>query len=63
LGVGGWVRNLQDGRVEAMAEGEKSKVEELLRFCRVGPPGARVVNVDVTWLEAAGEFRGFRIAH
>jgi len=46
-----------------MAEGEKSKVEELLRFCRVGPPGARVVNVDVTWLEAAGEFRGFRIAH
>ncbi len=63
MGVGGWVRNLQDGRVEAMAEGEKSKVEELLRFCRVGPPGARVVNVDVTWLEAAGEFRGFRIAH
>ena len=63
MGVGGWVRNLRDGRVEAMAEGEKSKVEELLRFCRVGPPGARVVNVDVTWLEAAGEFRGFRIAH
>jgi acylphosphatase len=63
LGVGGWVRNLRDGRVEAMAEGEKSKVEELLRFCRVGPPGARVVNVDVTWLEASGEFRGFRITH
>jgi len=63
LGVVGWVRNLRDGRVEAMAEGEKSKVEELLRFCRVGPSGARVVNVDVTWLEAAGEFRGFRITH
>lgn len=63
MGVGGWVRNLLDGRVEAMAEGEKSKVEELLRFCRAGPPGARVVNVDVTWLEAAGEFRGFRITH
>jgi len=63
LGVVGWVRNLRDGRVEAIAEGERSKVEELLRFSRIGPPGAKVVNVDVTWLEAAGEFRGFRITH
>ncbi len=63
LGVTGWVKNLRDGRVEAMAEGEKSQVEELVRFCRVGPPGAKVVNVDVNWLEAAGEFRGFRITH
>ena len=63
LGVAGWVRNLRDGRVEAIAEGERDRVEELLRFCRVGPSGAKVVNVDVTWLEAAGDFRGFRITH
>jgi acylphosphatase len=63
LGVAGWVRNLRDGRVEAIAEGEKSNIEELLRFCRVGPPGARVTNVDVSWLEFAGDFRGFRITH
>ena len=63
LGVVGWVRNLRDGRVEAVVEGEKTKLEELLRFCRIGPPGARVVNVDVSWQEAMGEFRGFRITH
>ncbi len=63
LGVYGWVRNLRDGRVEAIAEGEKAKVEELLQFCRVGPPGARVSNVDVAWSEFSGEFRGFRITH
>ena len=63
LGVVGWVRNLLDGRVEAMAEGEKSRIEELLRFCRVGPPGAKVARVDVSWLDFGGEFRGFRIAH
>ncbi len=63
LRVTGWVRNLRDGRVEAVAEGERSRVEELLRFCRVGPPGARVASVDVTWLHFVGEFRGFRITH
>ena len=63
LGVTGWVRNLRDGRVEAMVEGEKSSVEDLLRFCRVGPPGAKVAVVDVSWLEFGGEFRGFRIKH
>ena len=63
LGVAGWVRNLRDGRVEAMAEGERSSLEELLRFCREGPPGAKVAGVDVSWLEFGGEFRGFRITH
>ncbi len=63
LGVLGWVRNLRDGRVEAIAEGEKTGIEELIRFCRVGPPGARVTGVDVEWSRFAGEFRGFRIAH
>ena len=62
LGILGWVRNLADGRVEALAEGEKVKVEELIRFCRAGPPGARVRKVEVEWLDSTGEFRGFRIA-
>jgi acylphosphatase len=63
LGVTGWVRNLRDGRLEAVVEGEKSRLEELIRFFHVGPPGARVRNVDVEWSDHKGEFRGFRIVH
>lgn len=63
LGVTGWVRNLRDGRVEAVAEGEKAKLEELIEFCHAGPPGARVRDVAVEWSDFRGEFRGFRITH
>ena len=63
LGVTGWVRNLPDGRVEASLEGDKSRLEELIRFSHLGPPGARVTGVDVQWSEYKGEFRGFRIVH
>jgi acylphosphatase len=61
LGVAGWVRNLPDGRVEATAEGEKSKVEELIQFCHVGPAGARVHSVEVEWSDTRREFHGFKI--
>ena len=61
VGVTGWVRNLQDGRVEALAEGESARLDELIRFCHIGPRGAVVKNVDVEWSEYRGEFRGFRI--
>ena len=63
LGITGWVRNIQDGRVEVIVEGEKVSIEELVRFCHVGPPGARVKNVNVEWSVCTGEFRGFRIVH
>ena len=61
LGISGWVKNLQDGRVEALAEGEKGRLDELIRFCHVGPPGAIVRRVEVEWLDYSGELRGFRI--
>jgi acylphosphatase len=54
------VRNLPDGRVEAVFEGEREKVEEMVEFCRRGPPGARVDGVEVRWEEPRGE-EGFRI--
>jgi len=63
LHVVGWVRNLPDGGVEAVMEGEKEKLDELVQFCNVGPSGARVKSVEVEWSESTGEFRGFRIAH
>jgi acylphosphatase len=59
----GWVRNLPDGRVEAVFEGEKENVEKLIEFCGRGPPGARVTNVEVTYEDYKGEFKGFAIRY
>ena len=55
LGVGGWVANKADGSVEAVLEGPRERVETLLRWCRSGPRGAQVDDVDVTWEEPCGE--------
>jgi len=62
-GVTGWVRNLPDGRVEAVFEGEKIKVEDTIGFCRRGPPGARVTDVQVTWEDYRDEFKDFRVLY
>ncbi len=62
-GVSGWVRNLPDGRVEALFEGEQQAVEEMIRHCKNGPPGARVTDVDVNWEEFKSEFTGFDIRY
>lgn len=61
LGVTGWTRNLPDGSVELLGEGEKEALDKLIQFCRVGPSGARVRNVSVEWQDFKGEFRRFRI--
>lgn len=63
LGLKGWVRNLPDGRVEAVVEGPRDKVEELIRWCHRGPPLARVKEVAVRWQEYKGEFKDFRIRY
>jgi len=63
LGLAGWVRNLPDGRVEALFEGENEDVERAVDFCRRGPPGAHVRNLDVKWEDWKGEFRDFRIEY
>jgi len=61
--VAGWVKNLPDGRVEAVFEGEKENVEKLVEFCKRGPPGARVTKVDVEWQNFTGEFKNFNIKY
>ena len=63
LRVGGWVRNRPDGTVEALFEGEKKKVEEILGWVHQGPPGARVTSVDITWESYKGEFKHFDIRY
>lgn len=62
LGLTGWVRNLRDGRVEAVIEGEREKVEEMVDFCREGcSPFARVGDIEVEWEEYEGKFSTFSI--
>ena len=60
-GITGWVRNLPDGRVEAVLEGEEPSVKELVEFCRKGPSGARVANLNVQWEAYTGEYGDFEI--
>ena len=60
LGLAGWVRNVPDGTVEAAFEGEDERVESMVEWCRRGPAGARVEQVDVDWSEPEGE-EGFSI--
>ena len=47
LGLRGWVRNLADGRVEALFDGNAAAVEGMVTWCRRGPPGARVLGMEV----------------
>ena len=61
LGVTGWVRNLWDGRVEAVLEGEDWAVERLVDWCHRGPRGAHVDNVDVTHKGHTGEYETFDV--
>lgn len=61
LGVAGWVRNVDDGTVEAVFEGEADAVEAMLAFCRHGPERAQVDDLEVDAHEAVEGLRGFRI--
>ncbi len=63
LGLTGWVRNLPDGSVEAVFEGEKKKVEEIVGWCHKGPSGARVSKVDISWEPYTGRFSRFEIRY
>ena len=60
-GVTGWVRNLPDGRVEALAEGDAESVTRVERLLHQGPPGARVRSVNTMTEEPSGAYRDFSI--
>ena len=60
LGVAGWVRNTWEGTLEAVFEGEPDAVAQLVEFCREGPSGARVEDVD-TRAEPPESLSGFRV--
>jgi acylphosphatase len=55
LGVGGWIRNRADGRVEAVVEGDVAAVDAMVEFCRTGPPRAEVTGIEVVDERPIGE--------
>lgn len=61
LEVSGWVRNLWDGRVEAVAEGDENQVNQLVKWCHHGPPSALVEDVEASWEPPTGEFTDFLV--
>jgi acylphosphatase len=61
LKLTGWVRNLPDGRVESVVEGDKVQIETLISRVKEGPPMANVTEAEVTWEDYQGEFGDFRI--
>jgi len=63
LGLTGWVRNLPDGRVEFVGEGEQGLLNELIKHVKIGPPASHVAKLDLTWEEYSGKFDNFSITH
>jgi acylphosphatase len=61
--VKGWVRNLKNGNVEAILEGEEMSVNEVIEWCHVGPSGALVDDVQVEFEDYKGEFNSFDILY
>ncbi len=61
LGLTGWVRNCPEGFVELIAEGEKNLIDELIRWCKHGPPRAQVSRVEIQPETFRGEFIDFLI--
>jgi acylphosphatase len=62
-GLSGWVRNRSDGKVEAVFEGPRDGVQQVVNWCHRGPRLAQVESVEVEWSEATGEFNGFSVRY
>lgn len=61
--VNGWVRNLKDGRVEAVLEGEEMSISEVIEWCHAGPAEAKVDDVKVEYEPCKGEFSNFTVLY
>jgi acylphosphatase len=63
LGLAGTVRNLPDGSVEVVAEGDEAQIRKLIEWCRQGPRGAVVEKIEVQWHDESGDFMDFSIIY
>ena len=57
----GFVKNLSDGRVEVLAEGEEERVREFVKWCSTGPSQAQVSHVEIEWFESENALHAFEI--
>ena len=62
-GLTGWVRNRADGRVEAVFEGDRQVLDNMLVWCRKGPPYAYVDQVEEDWQPYQGDLTDFRVVY
>jgi len=63
LGVTGWVKNTADGKVEAIFEGDKKHIQEMIDWCHQGPPSAQIEQVEITEQSLSNGFDGFSIKY
>lgn len=63
FGLTGWVKNLSDGRVEALFEGNRENIEKMIEWAKKGPPNAQVDGCEVNWQEYKGEFNNFQVRY
>jgi len=63
LNLTGWVKNMDDGRVEVVVEGIRSRITEFIGWCHKGPAAASVLSVEVKWQQATGEFEDFEVRY
>ena len=63
VGVFGWVKNLRNGKVEAVFEGDSERVDAVLEWCKEGPAHAQVSDVKIDWQDYTGEFTAFDITY
>ena len=63
LGLKGYAKNLSDGTVEVIAEGNKKELEELIEFCKVGPSSARVDDINIEFDNPKNEFKEFQVKY
>jgi len=63
LGLRGYVRNLPSGDVEVVAEGERERVEKLVKYLKMGPPAAIVHKVVTNWTDYTGDYSSFRVRY
>ncbi len=62
-GLKGWVKNIYDGNVEAVFEGDGGDIARAIARCYKGPAASHVTNIDIKWEPYTGEFRTFSVRY